>query len=306
MGPGGAGTGALAVLCLAANNSAMSKPPRPLDSRVQIVTPENIAFDYVLAGPFRRLPAYLVDVAICAVLLVGGLFVFGFSSFYAIGSLGLGLWLILAFVLSWFYFGLFETFWNGQTPGKRLFGLRVLTVEGQPINALQAIVRNVLRNLDAMPMLPILPGYGMPFYMVGLLAMASNDRYQRLGDLACGTMVVAEQHGNLRGLAALEEREVVDFAQSLPVNFMATRGLAKALSAYVACRVRFSVARRFEIASALAEPLCVRFGLPMNTNPDLLLCAMYYRAFIADRPGDGPSRAEASSPVAAPVKVAAE
>ena len=136
----------------------MAKPPRQLDSRIEIVTPENIAFHYVLAGPFRRLPAYLIDCAICAVVLFATLLLLAFSS-VVVGSLGIGLWLVVAFVMSWFYFGLFETFWNGQTPGKRLLGLRVLTIDGEPINALQAIVRNVLRSVDAMPLLPLLPGY---------------------------------------------------------------------------------------------------------------------------------------------------
>ena len=68
-----------------------------------------------------------------------------------VGGLGIGVFLVCWFVLSWFYGGLFETFWNGQTPGKRLFGLRVLTVDGTPINAMQAVLRNVLRDVDAMP-----------------------------------------------------------------------------------------------------------------------------------------------------------
>jgi len=58
------------------------------------------------------------------------------------GGVGLSVILVAWFGLSWFYGGFFETVWNGQTPGKRLLGLRVLTVEGQPINALQAVLRN--------------------------------------------------------------------------------------------------------------------------------------------------------------------
>ena len=63
--------------------------------------------------------------------------------------------------------------------------------------------------------------------------------------------------------------------------------MAQALAAYVARRERFSAARRYELASTLAVPLAEQFDLPADTNPDLLLCALYYRAFIADRPGEG-------------------
>lgn len=260
----------------------MPHAPAQLDSRIEIVTPENIAFQYALAGPFRRLPAYAVDCLICVAVLVGSLLAFGLAfSFVGLGGIGLGIWLALAFVVSWFYFGLFETFWNGQTPGKWLFGLRVLTVEGQPINAMQAILRNVLRSLDAMPILGAAE-IGIPFYMLGLAVMSANNRYQRLGDLACGTIVVVEEVNTLRGLAKVASPEVIDFAHKLPANLSVNRALSQALSIYVARRELFSAPRRLEIARTLAEPLGQRLGLPADTNPDLLLSAMYYRAFIAD------------------------
>ena len=39
----------------------MAARPQPIDSIIQVVTPENIAFEYRIAGPFRRLPAFLID-----------------------------------------------------------------------------------------------------------------------------------------------------------------------------------------------------------------------------------------------------
>jgi uncharacterized RDD family membrane protein YckC len=260
----------------------MPKPPRQLDSRYEIATPENIAFSYVLAGPFRRLPAFGVDLLLRAAAMF--LVFLICTSFFAIGASGVGLSVILVtwFGLSWFYGGFFETVWNGQTPGKRLLGLRVLTVEGQPINALQAVLRNVLRDVDAMPIV----GVGIPLYVLGFVVMAANDRFQRLGDLACGTIVVVEKRRVLGGLVRVNDAEVIRFSQFLPVEFSPNRAMAHALSVYVARRTLFASARRHEIASTLAGPLCERLGLPADTNPDLLLCALYYRKFIADRPDD--------------------
>ena len=126
-----------------------------IDAQFEVVTPENIAFRYQIAGPFRRLPAYLIDLVVR--VLIGAFlamvvwyllpFVFRTLPPATMSSLVLVSW----FVLGHFYGGLFETFWNGQTPGKKACGLRVLTVEGQPINALQAVLRNLLRDVDAMP-----------------------------------------------------------------------------------------------------------------------------------------------------------
>src|SRR4051812_45863434 len=102
----------------------MANPARQLDMRIQIVTPENISFEYQIAGPFRRLPAYLIDFAIrFVVVVVAGLVLVIGLGFMRAGGIGVGLSLVLWFLLSWFYGGLFETLWNGQTPGKRLLGL---------------------------------------------------------------------------------------------------------------------------------------------------------------------------------------
>jgi hypothetical protein len=182
----------------------------------------------------------------------------------------------------------------------------VLSVDGRPINAMQAVMRNVLRSVDAMPLWGLSAELSVPFYMVALVSMAASDRYQRLGDLACGTIVVVERRSALRGVAPIQHPEVVNFAQLVPAHFVASRALGHALSVYVARRELFPPARRFEIARTLAEPMAERFGLPAETNPDLLLCALYYRAFIAGmRPGEPPvsPAAEAAEMEAAEVAI---
>jgi uncharacterized RDD family membrane protein YckC len=187
------------------------------------------------------------------------------------------------FVIDWFYGGLFETLMNGQTPGKAALGLRVLTEDGQPINGLQAVLRNILRTADL-----FLGG-------VGVAVMMSNDRYQRLGDIVCGTIVVVEQRQWLLGIAKLDDPRSIQLAGYLPPNFVVPRSMAKALSTYVERRKYFSAPRRREVARHLAEPLLQRFNLPADTSYDLLLCALYYRTFIADRKEDERRLAEANA-----------
>ncbi|NLE39795.1 MAG: RDD family protein [Pirellulaceae bacterium] len=249
-----------------------------LDTRVQVVTPENIAFQYRVAGPFLRLPAYLIDLAIrvgvCVVSVLAISFAFGTLR---LADWGLGLWLLVVFFCIFFYGGVFETFWNGQTPGKRLLRIRVLSVEGQPINASQAVLRNVLRSVD------ILPG----FYLVGLIAASMNDRFQRVGDLACGTMVVSEESHGLRGVAKVDDPEVLRLTAQLPAWFQPDRQLARALALYVGRRSQFSPSRRVQIARYVAVPLREKLGLPQQTHLDHLLCALYNRTFVNDDESNG-------------------
>ena len=184
-----------------------------------------------------------------------------------------------------------------------MMGIRVLSVDGEPINGMQAVMRNILRTVDAMPLLPLMifggpPVYVIPLFCVGLGAMTLNRRFQRLGDLVCGTMVVIEERGWLTGVAKIDDLRAVQLAAYLPTDLQVSRPLAKALATYVERRRYFSQARRREVARHLGQPLLVRFGLPADTSHDLLLCAMYYRTFIADR-GKDEQYATGQSPYAA-------
>lgn len=271
----------------------------PLDTRIEIVTPENIAFQYRVAGPFRRLPAYLADVAIRVFTLIALLICLRtFFGAMGLGRMGIGVWLVVWFVMDWFYGGLFETYWNGQTPGKRLMRLRVVSDEGQPINGWQAVLRNFLRAADALPVIVLFEigpfPVTFPSHLLGLLAAAMNDRYQRLGDLAAGTMVVIEESQRHYGIVPINDPEAIRLAGELPASFRPSRGLARALAAYVQRRQTFPWRRRLEIAMHVGEPLREKFSLADNVNYDLLLCALYYRTFIADRAEDIAQPAEAA------------
>lgn len=244
-----------------------------LDTHIEIVTPENIAFQYRVAGPFRRLPAWLIDLAIRGVaLFVVSMIVAIIGGVPALGDLIVFLYYVLQFVIVFFYGGLFEAMWNGQTPGKRLLRIRVVTDRGEPINAVQAVLRNLMRFADAMP----------GTYLVGLVAASMNRRFQRLGDLVCGTMVVIEERPWLYGVTQVNEPEAIRLAGYLPANLEIPRSQRRALSAYVSRRRNFTAGRRADIARHLGEPLRQQFGLPVGTSHDLLLCAVYYHTFLAN------------------------
>lgn len=255
---------------------------------MEIITPENIAFRYEVAGPFRRMPAFLIDFA----LRLGAMFVLGFAlSFtsFITGFLAPGVLLLCWFVMEWFYGGLFETFWNGQTPGKRVMGIRVLGVAGRPINGLQAVMRNILRAADLNPLLPLsalvneeLP-LMIPTCLVGLLVPMFNRKFQRLGDLCCGTIVVAEERSWLFGVSKIDDPRAARLAEYIPANFEIRKQLSRAIATYVERRKFFPPARRREIARHLAQPLLEKWNLPADTSYDLFICALYHRAFIADR-----------------------
>lgn len=140
-------------------------------------TPEGILLELRPAGLSARFYAFALDgvirVAIIYAAAIGLL---------AFGGLGVAFWFILIFLLDWFYPVVFELTASGATPGKRVFGLRVVMDNGLPVTAAASVTRNLLRWADFLPF-----GYG--FAIVTILLRGDC---KRLGDIAAGTLVLHE------------------------------------------------------------------------------------------------------------------
>ncbi len=265
-------------------------PQNSIDLTAVITTPENIQFEYRIAGPFRRLPSFLLDFAIrmmCVITFYIIAFLVGGTALLPVGMI-LFLIMLVAFAFDWFYGLFFESYWNGQTPGKWLTQIRVISVDGRPINAYQATVRNFLRLADFAPMVSFEafvtdapPAYAVPTFLVALICMTLSPRFQRLGDLAAGTMVVVNERSWVPSNVKLEDPRVASLSEHIPPNFRMSSTLAKAIALYAERRSRISVGRRTELASHLARPLLKQFNFLADTSPDLLLCALYYREFVS-------------------------
>ena len=158
-----------------------------------------------------RARAWFFDLLIrMAILLMLGL-ILG-----ALGKVGTGLMVLIAFVLEWAYPVLFEVLRQGQTPGKRACDLRVLHEDGTPVQWRASVARNLIRAVDFLPVC----------YGFGLIAMLLNRDFKRLGDLAAGTIVVHSERrraskrmpveeplASQTALNLAEQRAVIDFAE---------------------------------------------------------------------------------------------
>lgn len=252
----------------------------PLDTTVRLITPERIVFQYPLAGPFRRYMAYLVDL----VLVTGTVVVVALAIMLLLPGTraGIGPILVIYFVLFWGYRGVSEAVFNGQTLGKRMLGLRVVSEQGVPVTGAQAILRNVVGSLDGTVPYLLRPDLTSLLLLTGLTSMLLTRKFQRLGDLAAGTMVVVEARRGRSGLVRVDEPGVAAVLPWLPLRVEAGSELARALSDYVKHRTRLPRGRREEIAAQLARTLRARYGLPEDIPADLVLCAVYHRVFVGE------------------------
>lgn len=159
-----------------------------MDDYLEIPTPENISFGYPLAGIGSRFIAALIDTTLIlllqgAVLLFTGL-VAGLLDDLPADYTGILLAVtgLVSFAFLWGYYIFFEVLWNGQSPGKRVTGLRVIRADGAPVSLAESAVRNLVRFIDFLPL----------FYGLGVAAMFIDRRSRRLGDMAADTLVVRE------------------------------------------------------------------------------------------------------------------
>ncbi len=155
-----------------------------LDTLQAVELAEGIEIRLRMAGPMLRASAYAIDFAIRAVVLIAGGIALSFAGIVIGGQVVGGVMMLAWFLMDWLYPVIFESSKRGATPGKRLMGLRVVQATGSPITLGQAVVRNFLRFID-----------GMPFftYCFGVTSCLATKRFQRLGDLAAGTVVIYDR-----------------------------------------------------------------------------------------------------------------
>ncbi|HUF34326.1 MAG TPA: RDD family protein, partial [Gemmatimonadales bacterium] len=175
--------------------SHASPPARDYRQHVEVETPEHVVLDLEIAGIGSRALAALVDILI---LTGGALAVFAALGLLAGFGLSLGRWgaalLLLGGFAAWTgYFIFFEALRRGQTPGKRLVGIRVLMDTGHAVTPGAAAARNLLRLADFMP----------PPYLIGLLLVAFHPRGKRRGDMVAGTIVARDRPGEAPAARAL-------------------------------------------------------------------------------------------------------
>lgn len=159
----------------------------------RVETPEHVAIGYELADLGSRFTALAVDLTI-VVLGLGALWIGGpFAAEWigglpsALAGIALGIMLIVTFALIWGYFVVWEGFFDGRTPGKRLLRIRVLHDGGFPLTVRGAAIRNLLRLIDIQP---------FPSWLLGGAFMMLHSRTKRVGDIAAGTIVVRERRAS--------------------------------------------------------------------------------------------------------------
>ena len=226
-----------------------------------------------LAGIGSRFIALLVDTLIwiagfLVVLVLLAIFLPGIAAFSKISAEWVvALVIFIIFLANWGYFTLFEAFWNGRTPGKRVARIRVIQRSGRAIGLFESMARNLVRYVDMQP---------FPLYAVGVIAIFSTRHHQRLGDLAAGTLVVRDrvQEAPLWGDSGARTFTAQIFVPSAPAPephntySLPATGIARlsstnleVLEGFFARRLDMSLPTRHALAERIAAAIQAKSGL---------------------------------------------
>ncbi|MDR1656321.1 MAG: RDD family protein [Deltaproteobacteria bacterium] len=170
---------------------------RPEDIR-HLVTPEGLSLELNLCRNPVRLSAFIVDfiLMLASLSLLSLLTLFSsLSPPFKYTCIGLAF-----FLISTFYFMYFELAWQGRTPGKKLFNLRVVKRDGSELSAASLVARNLTREVEIFLPIGLFftsladPGPKTLFYFLWNIILCLfplfNRNRLRAGDLIGGTMVI--------------------------------------------------------------------------------------------------------------------
>ena len=261
----------------------MTLPEETLD----VQTPENVAFGYQVAGIGSRFLASLLDTTIVVLLQVVILIVLALIVRSVAGSVfadQISAWVyaifgLVAAIFYWGYYIFFEMLWNGQSPGKRWVGLRVIRADGTPITLSESLIRNLARLVDFLP-----AAYG-----IGIVTMFIDKHSRRLGDLAAGTLVVQDHAPiTMQDLAVKRTVHLRPWANVSLEGFPTERLTNDDLSLIEDFLIRRDqLTHRESLAIQILNTLYQRLGLPLPTFSKLeaedRLAAILYAAQNRDQ-----------------------
>jgi uncharacterized RDD family membrane protein YckC len=266
---------------MSSNQPDSAGPLGSFADKLTIETPEQTALEFAVAGIGSRFLALALDTLIQ--MLVG--FVALFGGAFVIGAIsaampkaaiwGFAIFILFYFLLYFGYFAFFEIIWNGQTPGKRRAGIRVIKDSGRPLTPAESIGRNLMRIVDWLP----------AFYAVGMVSAILTKENKRLGDLVAGSLVVRESSfSTLKPAWQTGDAQVASGFSPMGANRL-TPDECTLIDSYLNRRLDLEPYLRFRMADEILSRLKPKLTLPAQgtLSSDRILEALAFERRASGR-----------------------
>ncbi len=146
---------------------------------VKVNTTQHIDIDYPVAGLGERLGAYFIDLALFIAVFIIYMIVMGWTGLYS-SPVFETVMIVIYFAGYGFYDLICEIFMNGQSIGKRILKIKVISLDGAQPSIGQYLIRWIFRIIDI----------GITTGVAGLVSIAVTENKQRIGDLVAGTTLI--------------------------------------------------------------------------------------------------------------------
>ena len=180
----------------AAIRKAQAEPKRLLQN---FTPPEGVPLRFEASGLGGRFAAQIADILITVTALIAFFLILAYADVLP-GYGWFSLFAIAFFFIRVPYYTLTEILWNGQTLGKKLTGLRVISGDGRALSAHAVTIRNLMKEMEVfMPGTMLLVADELEWFWVTALIVwivillavpLTNRRRQRLGDIMANTYVI--------------------------------------------------------------------------------------------------------------------
>lgn len=169
---------------------------------IKITTTQNIELEYELASVGERIAGYFIDLLIIIAYLI-------IIFFIMIGGkiIGWDSWIVFLFFIPVFFYDLIsEVYMNGQSVGKKVIKIKVVSLDGGQASVGQYLIRWLFRLVD----------FSMTNNLCALISVAVSERKQRVGDMVAGTTLIRTSPRTALQQTIYVPTQQVDYIVSFP------------------------------------------------------------------------------------------
>ena len=216
---------------------------------ITVHTTQNIDIDYEIGGLGERILAYIIDLAIfIALAIIGGILA------SVLSNTGIAVYFIIVGLMLLFYDLVCESFFNGQSAGKVVMKIRVISLDGTRPKFSQFLLRWLFRLVD----------FSLTSWLGGVITIILTEKGQRIGDIIAGTVVIrTKPRTNMNNLvfATVEDGYQPVFAQAGQLKDTDIGLIHEVIESYFKTGNNIAV---YKMADRIREYL--QISLPPNMN----------------------------------------
>lgn len=179
---------------------------------IEFVSAQNVKVEYELASTIQRAVAALIDVVAFVIyyIAISGILGITGGTFNADPGSSMFFTLLLIKIPWIFYNPIVEYFTNGQSLGKYIFGIRVVTMNGERLGLREVFTRWIFKGDFLWISADFFVLFWLGLGILGIISSSTSERKQRMGDVMANTVVIKTKntvHYSLKDILSIKSQD---------------------------------------------------------------------------------------------------